>query len=119
MIIMQIFLEVGKNIFGMFKVVKTNQTTSEIFAFHFGIKFDILNMCLEHLEISSALAKSLTPVEIRPGVAVATVTGNLVVRDNTFTLHMLEDEKEGEITRVKRDPNDKGNQTQRLILPRP
>ena len=37
--IMQIFLEVGKNIFGMFKVVKTNQTTSEIFAFHFGIKF--------------------------------------------------------------------------------
>ena len=92
----------------MFKVVKTNQTTSEIFAFHFGIKFDILNMCLEHLEISSALAKSLTPVEIRPGVAVATVTGNLVVRDNTFTLHMLEDEEEGEITRVKRDPNDKG-----------
>ena len=65
-------------------------------------------MCLEHLEISSALAKSLTPVEIRPGVAVATVTGNLVVRDNTFTLHMLEDEEEGEITRVKRDPNDKG-----------
>ena len=105
---MQIFLEVGKNIFGMFKVVKTNHTTSEIFAFHFGIKFDILNMCLEHLEISSALAKSLTPVEIRPGVAVATVTGNLVVRDNTFTLHMLEDEEEGEITRVKRDPNDKG-----------
>ena len=40
----KIFLEVGKNIFGMFKVVKTNQTTSEIFAFHFGIKFDILNM---------------------------------------------------------------------------
>ena len=76
-------------------------------------------MCSEHLEISSALAKSLTPVEIRPGVAVATVTGNLVVRDNTFTLHMLEDEEEGEITRVKRDPNDKGNQTQRLILPRP
>ena len=35
------------------------------------------------------------------------------------TLHMLEDEEEGEITRVKRDPNDKGNQTQRLILPRP
>ena len=88
--------------------MKTNQTISEIFAFHFGIKFDILNMCLEHLEISSALAKSLTPVEIRPGVAVATVTGNLVVRDNTFTLHMLEDEEEGEITRVKRDPNDKG-----------
>ena len=69
--------------------------------------------------MSSARAKSLTPVEIRPGVAVATVTGNLVVRDNTFTLHMLEDEEEGEITRVKRDPNDKGNQTQRLILPRP
>ena len=63
---------------------------------------------LENLELSSALASSLTPVEIRPGVAVATVTGNLVVRDNTFTLHMLEDEEEGEITRVKRDPNDKG-----------
>ena len=76
-------------------------------------------MYLEHLEITSALAKSLTPVEIWPGVAVARVTGNLVVRDNTITLHMLEDEEEGEITRVKRDPNDKGNQTQRLILPRP
>ena len=76
-------------------------------------------MYLEHLEISSTRAKSLTPVEIWPGVAVATATGNLVVRDSTFTLHMLEDEEEGEITRVKRDPNDKGNQTQRLILPRP
>ena len=42
-------------------------------------------------------------MEIRPGVAVATVTGNLVVRDNTYTLNTLEDEEEGEITRVKRD----------------
>ena len=75
-------------------------------------------MYLEHLEISSTRAKSLSPVEIWPVVAVATATGNLVVRDSTFTLHMLEDEEEGEITRVKRDPNDKGNQTQRLILPR-
>ena len=89
--------------------------TNEIFTIHFCIKFDILNICLEHLEISSALAKSLTPVEIRPGVAVATVTGNLVVRDNTFTLHMLEDEEEGEITRVKRDPNDKGEPDTKVI----
>ena len=42
-------------------------------------------------------------MEIRPGVAVATVTGNLVVRDNTYTLNTLEDEEEGEITRVKRE----------------
>ena len=76
-------------------------------------------MCVaENIQISSELAASLTPVEIRPGVAVATVTGNLVVRDNSYTLNPLEDEEEGEITRVKRDPNDKGNQTQRLILPR-
>ena len=61
-------------------------------------------MCVaENIQISSALAGSLTPVEIRPGVAVATVTGNLVVKDNTYTLNTLEDEEEGEITRVKRE----------------
>ena len=43
------------------------------------------------------------------------MTGNLVVRDNTFTLHMLEDEEEGEITRVKRDPNDKGEPDTKVI----
>ena len=54
-------------------------------------------MCVaENIQISSALAGSLTPVEIRPGVAVATVTGNLVVRDNTYTLNTLEDEEEGD-----------------------
>ena len=57
----------------------------------------------ENIQISSALAASVTPVEIRPGVAVATLTGNLVVRDNTYTLNILEDEEEGEITRVKRE----------------
>ena len=63
-----------------------------------------LRFCVvENIQISSALAGSLTPVEIRPGVAVATVTGNLVVRDNTYTLNTLEDEEEGEITRVKRE----------------
>ena len=45
----------------------------------------------------------MTPVEIRPGVAVATVTGNLMVRDNKYTLHVLQDEEDGEITRVKRE----------------
>ena len=45
----------------------------------------------------------MTPVEIRPGVAVATVTGNLVVRDNKYTLNMLEDEEDGDIFRVKRE----------------
>ena len=63
----------------------------------------LYSLLTENLEISSELAASLTPVEIRPGVAVATVTGNLVVRDNKYTLNMLEDEEEGEITRVKRD----------------
>ena len=61
-------------------------------------------MCVaENIQISSELAASLTPVEIRSGVAVATVTGNLVVRDNSYTLNPLEDEEEGEITRVKRE----------------
>jgi len=70
-------------------------------------KNDILKIPLvrkyENLEISSELAESLTPVEIRPGVAVATVTGNLMVRDNKYTLHVLQDEEDGEITRVKRE----------------
>ena len=55
------------------------------------------------MEITSELAESLTPIEIRPGVAVATVTGNLMVRDNKYTLHVLQDEEDGEITRVKRE----------------
>lgn len=57
----------------------------------------------DNILISSALAGSLTPVGIRPGVAVATVIGSLVVRDNTYTINTLEDEEEGEITRVKRE----------------
>ena len=73
-------------------------------------------MCVaENSQISSALAGSLTPVEIRPGVAVAAVTENMVVRDNTYTLNTLEDEKEDEITRVKRK-GDSGDADVKVFL---
>ena len=42
-------------------------------------------------------------MEVRPGVALATVCGNLTVKDNSYSLTLLEDEEEGEITRVKTD----------------
>ena len=73
-------------------------------------------MCVaENSQISSALAGSLTPVEIRPGVAVAAVTENMVVRDNTYILNTLEDEKEDEITRVKRK-GDSGDADVKVFL---
>ena len=65
----------------------------QTFTFH---KHDILKIPLvrklENIEISSQLANRLVPVELRPGLAVATVTGNLVVRDNKYTLTLLEDD---------------------------
>ena len=73
-------------------------------------------MCVaENSQISSALAGSLTPVEIRPGVAVAAVTENMLVRDNTYILNTLEDEKEDEITRVKRK-GDSGDADVKVFL---
>ena len=46
--------------------------------------------------------KVVAALEVRPGLAVATVTGNLVVRDNKYTLTALEPEKEEGEPRVKR-----------------
>ncbi len=36
----------------------------------------------ETMTVDPKLASSLVPVEVRPGVAVATVTGDLKVKDN-------------------------------------
>ena len=36
----------------------------------------------ESIRIDADLASSLTPAEVRPGVAVATVTGDLRAKDN-------------------------------------
>ena len=36
------------------------------------------------------LANNLHPQEVRPGIAVATVTGTLVSKDNRYTLEPLE-----------------------------
>ena len=49
-------------------------------------------------------AVQCSAVEIRPGVAVATLTGNLVVRDNSSLFNILENvEEEGKSTRAKQD----------------
>lgn len=53
-------------------------------------KLDILKLPIrrtfENIDLDPALAASLVPTEVRPGIAVATVTGNLVVKDNRYTL---------------------------------
>jgi len=53
-------------------------------------KFDILKLPIErsfeNISIDQELAQSLIPSEVRPGVALATITGRLVVRDNKCTL---------------------------------
>ncbi|XP_064653165.1 integrator complex subunit 9-like isoform X2 [Lineus longissimus] len=47
----------------------------------------------EKLEIEPKLAGSLVPVEVQPGVAVASVTGNLEVKDGKYVLKTPSDEK--------------------------
>lgn len=46
---------------------------------------------LERINIDPNLAAKLLPVEVRPGVAIATVTGNLVVTNNRYTLQERDD----------------------------
>ena len=41
-------------------------------------------------DYSFQLASSLHPQEVRPGIAVATVTGTLVSKDNRYTLEPLD-----------------------------
>ena len=44
---------------------------------------------LERIEVDSDLANSLTPVEIRPGLLIGTITGTLAANDNKFELKPL------------------------------
>ncbi|XP_015750527.1 PREDICTED: integrator complex subunit 9 homolog [Acropora digitifera] len=44
----------------------------------------------EKVVLSNELANNLHPQEVRPGIAVATVTGTLVSKDNRYTLEPLE-----------------------------
>lgn len=50
---------------------------------------------LENITIHPDLAAKLVPCEVRPGVAVATITGHLNVKDNKYSLKVLEDSAEG------------------------
>merc|ERR1719210_2899160 len=67
-------------------------------------KLDILQLpvksSLEHIQISSELAARLLPQEVRPGLAVATVTGQLTVKDNSYSLGVVEEG--GELVKRKR-----------------
>ena len=49
-------------------------------------KLDIIKLpvvrTLEHLELVPKLSQRLVPVEVRPSVAVVSVTGNLIGKDN-------------------------------------
>jgi len=69
-------------------------------------KFDIIKLpverTFENINIDQALAGSLVPSEIRPGVALATITGKLVVRDNRYTLMPIS------VVKVEPDSSTKG-----------
>jgi len=56
-------------------------------------KFDILKLpikrSLENINLDEEIAQRLVPTEVRPGIAIATVTGSLQVRDNKYTLRPL------------------------------
>eukprot|EP00095_Tigriopus_kingsejongensis_P004426 maker-scaffold731_size105367-snap-gene-0.13 protein:Tk04426 transcript:maker-scaffold731_size105367-snap-gene-0.13-mRNA-1 annotation:"integrator complex subunit 9" len=45
----------------------------------------------ESISIDPKLASSLQPVELRPGLALATITGNLIVSNNKYRLQPIED----------------------------
>ncbi|TRY72412.1 hypothetical protein TCAL_03963 [Tigriopus californicus] len=45
----------------------------------------------ESINIDPKLASALRPVEIRPGLAIATITGNLIAKNNKFELLAIED----------------------------
>ncbi|XP_065343585.1 integrator complex subunit 9 isoform X2 [Cloeon dipterum] len=45
----------------------------------------------EQLKICPSLAKMIRPTSVRPGVNLATVTSSLLVRDNKFTVNVVED----------------------------
>ncbi|KAJ7350140.1 Integrator complex subunit 9 [Desmophyllum pertusum] len=49
----------------------------------------------EKVVLSNELANSLHPQEVRPGIAVSTVTGTLVTKDNRYTLEPLDLTGEG------------------------
>lgn len=58
----------------------------------------------ETIRIDPDLASSLTPSELRPGVAVATLTGDLKAKDNKYELRQLKDPPPREIpAKRKRD----------------
>ena len=48
-----------------------------------------LHRQFERIDIDSELAANLTPVEIKPGLLVSTVTGSLAAKDNKFELKPL------------------------------
>jgi len=45
----------------------------------------------ESIRLDPELAAALTPTEVRPGVAVATITGALTVKNNRYELHQVDD----------------------------
>jgi integrator complex subunit 9 len=86
-------------------------------------KLDILQLpvhsSLERLELTGELAARLVPVEVRPGLAVATVTGQLAVKDNKYTLGLVEDGAgEVKVEKRKRESRMTASQEPRFPLAR-
>jgi len=45
----------------------------------------------ERIQLTPALAATIKPVEVKPGIAVATLSGSLTVKDNRYTLGLIEE----------------------------
>lgn len=44
---------------------------------------------LERIEINSELATNLTPIEIKPGLLISTITGTITAKNNRFEINAL------------------------------
>ncbi|XP_031573815.1 integrator complex subunit 9 homolog [Actinia tenebrosa] len=64
----------------------------------------------EKVILDNRISNFLVPREVRPGVAVATVTGTLVTQDNKYTLEPLNFEHDGQ--ERSRDPKSDANNKQ-------
>ena len=51
--------------------------------------FERITICKQVICSCAQLAESLTPVEVRPGVAVTTINAELVTKDNRYTIRVI------------------------------
>ena len=67
-----------------------NNTSIKLFNYKINEPIKIqLTRLLEKIDINSELAASLTPIEIKPGLMISTITGTLTAKNNRFEINAL------------------------------